>query len=73
VGTPVTVKRTPGRLTAEEARQPITGCTCGKCGRTDAVIYPWEERGVFVCFSCSPAYLIRYMRDLAEARGVVPA
>lgn len=64
---------TPHRLTAEEAKRPIEGATCGRCRRTDAVIYPWERRGILVCASCSPSWLIRYMRDWAEKVFGVPA
>lgn len=57
------------RLTLDEARRPIA-TTCGRCGRTDAVLYPWEERGILACPSCSPSWLIRYLRDWAEKAGL---
>jgi hypothetical protein len=60
------------RLTLDEALRPIEA-TCGKCGRTDATIYPWEQRGILVCPSCSPLFLIRFMRDWAEKQGLVAA
>lgn len=68
-----TQHRNPGRLTAAEAKRPITGCTCGKCGRTDAVIYPWETRGILVCAHCSPLWLSRWMREWAAREGLVAA
>lgn len=70
MGTPV--QHRPRRLTVEEALRPIQAI-CGKCGRTDATIYPWEQRGILVCPSCSPLFLIRFMRDWAEKQGLVAA
>jgi hypothetical protein len=63
----------PHRLTLDEAKRPIEGAFCAKCGRSDATIYPYEERGILICRSCSPFWLIRWMRDWAEAQGLVPA
>jgi hypothetical protein len=61
------------RLTVDEATRPIEGAVCAKCGRPDATIYPYEERGILVCRSCSPLWLIRYMRLWAEKRWPVAA
>jgi hypothetical protein len=70
--TPATVKR-PHRLTLDEARQPITGVTCAKCGRVDAVIYPVDGRaqGALICPSCSPGWLVSWLAWAIDHR--VPA
>jgi len=61
------------RLTRDEATRPIEGAFCTQCGRADATLYPWEARGILVCRSCSPSWLIRFMRDWAEKQWGVPA
>lgn len=63
----------PRRLTIDDAKRPIEGVICGKCGRADCTIYPWETRGILICRSCSPSWLIRWMRDWAEKAGLVTA
>jgi hypothetical protein len=73
VGTTTTIPAPAHRLTAAEARQPIAGILCGTCGREDATLYPWEERGIVACPTCSPSWLIRWMRDWAERVFGVPA
>lgn len=70
MGTPISA--TPGRLTLDEARRPLTA-RCGRCGRADATLYPYEDRGILTCPRCSPLWLIRFMRDWAEHEGLVPA
>lgn len=41
------------RMTLEEVMRPIEGVTCGRCGRTDCVIYPDLGKGAMYCPTCS--------------------
>lgn len=46
---------------------PVSGVTCGLCGRTDAVKYPDPPpRGMLVCPSCSPAWLRAWAAEWSE-------
>jgi len=35
------------------SRRPIEGAFCARCGRPDATIYPYEQRGLLICRSAA--------------------